>query len=241
MVTGGQLGAELERRFFEVARGVAGCPNIDICRGEFLGKYPEARTNERRHFASVPSPDFIGSRYSGLVIIGGNPGLAHQGVHYENDRRMFDFQRRVAAGDQEALTELLAFLPSSMAHWPQVVDTQSRLRLGYDIEDIAYIDIVKCGSAPAKGDTRSLFARTKILERCWKLHTRQLLELLQPTHILALWKPILGVLDYVGYPLHDKVVGYHTGARHLTKDARYAMAHGVVDDFYARAALDNDR
>jgi hypothetical protein len=151
---------------------------------------------------------------------------------------MFELQRRIAMGDQAAFDELLAFMPTSMAHWPQVVDGDGRLRLQYDIEEVAYIDIVKCGTAPGRGDTDSLFKNTGILGRCWEQHTRRLLELLRPSHILALWKPISGVLERLGYPLDDKVVGYHSGARHLTKDARYATARGVVDRFYGRPTID---
>lgn len=186
----------------------------------------------------MPSPDFIGSRYSGLVIVGGNPGLAHHGVHHANDRRMFNLQRRIATGEQSAFDELLEFMPKSMAHWPQVVDSDGRHRLRYDIENVAYIDIVKCGTAPGKGDTHSLLSGTAILARCWEQHTLRLLELLQPTHVLALWKPIIEVLERLGYPLQDKMVGYYNGARHLTKDKRYATARGVVDNFYGRSAAD---
>lgn len=222
----------MESKYFEIARGVAACPHIEVCGAEFQRKCDRVWPDQRSHFASVPSPDFIGSRYSGLVIVGGNPGLAHHGVHHANDRRMFDFQRRIAAGDRAAFVELLEFMPASMAHWPQVVDRDGRRRLQYDIEDVAYVDIVKCGTSPGKGDTRSLFRGTSILERCWEQHTSELLRLLEPTHILALWTPIVGILERLGYSLHDKVVGWHSGARHLTKDARYASARSVIDDFY---------
>lgn len=228
------LNPEVATEAFAIAQGVAACPHIGICRAEFFDKFGRGHTGDRRHFASIPSPDFIGSSYSGLVIVGGNPGLAHRGIHHENDQRMFNLQHRIAGGDQAAFSELMHFLPHSMAHWPQVVDTESRRRLRYDIQDVAYIDLVKCGTAPAKGDTRALFSGTEILSRCWGEHTLSLLELLNPTHILALWKPIVGVLETLEYPMGNRVVGYHSGARHLTKDARYAPAVGVVDDFYGR-------
>jgi hypothetical protein len=231
---GSSLEVGFKRSAFEIARGVAACPHSAVCGLEFHRKLEKSQPGKQRHFAAVPSPDFIGSRYSGLVIVGGNPGLAHHGVHHANDQRMFDLQRRIASGDQAAFDDLLAFMPTSMAHWPQVVDVDGRGRLKYDIEEVAYVDIVKCGTAPGRGNTHSLFNGTAILGRCWNHHTRQLLELLQPTHVLALWKPIVGVLERLGYPLHDKVVGYYCGARQLKKDARYATAHAVVDSFYGR-------
>ena len=223
----------VKSKAFEIARAVAACPHSTTCGSEFRTKYEKAQPS-RLHFAAMPSPDFIGARYSGLLIVGGNPGLAHHGVHFANDQKMFDLQGRIAAGEQGAFDELLAFMPLSMAHWPQVVDSDGRRRLQYDIEDIAYIDIVKCGTAPGKGDTHSLLNGTAILARCWEHHTRHLFDLLRPTHILALWTPIVAVLERLRYPLHDKVVGYYSGARHLPKDARYATARGVVDSFYGR-------
>lgn len=219
---------------FEIAQLVAACPHSSICKSEFQKKYARSGSNHKVHFADVPSPDFIGSRYSGLVIIGGNPGLAHRGSHFENDLTMFELQREVAKGDRDAFEKLMSFLPFSMEHWPQVVDSDGRRRLKYDIEDVAYIDIVKCGTSPARGDTRALMAGTGVLGRCWETHTRKLLSVLAPTHILALWKPILGVLEGLGYSLKDKETGYYCGARHLTKETRYSTACGVVDSFYAR-------
>ncbi|MCH8685874.1 hypothetical protein [Pedomonas mirosovicensis] len=226
------MDAELKSAAFEIARRVAACPHSNGCRAEFYGK---ARSGEQRHIAPVPSPDFIGSRYSGLVIIGGNPGLAHHDIHHANDRHMFDLQRKIAAGDQAAFDELLEFMPRSMAHWPQVVDSDGRQRLQYDIEEIAYVNLVKCGTIPGKGNTHSLFNGTGILNRCWEQHTRQLLELLRPTHVLALWKPIVTLLEGLDYPIQEIEVGYHNGARQLTKDERYATARHVIDSFYGRA------
>ena len=222
---------------FDIARGVAACPHLATCSREFHNKFPSRDGEKPTHFAPTPSPDFIGSRYAGLVIVGGNPGLAHQGVHHEKDARMFALQKRIALGEQAAFDELLAFMPDSMAHWPQVVDRGSRAMLRYDIEHVAYIDIVKCGTRPAQGDTHSLMKRTGILNRCWEQHTRKLLDLLQPTHILALWTPTLRVLQRLGYDIDSKIVGHHSGARHLTKIAKYANAHPVVDDFYRRSQL----
>jgi hypothetical protein len=52
-------------------------------------------------------------------------------------------------------------------------------------------------------------------------------------HILALWTPIVEVLQRLDHPLHDKVVEYYNGARNLTKDARYATACAVVDRLWS--------
>lgn len=231
---GSDMDAGIKAGSFSTAREVAACPFVGLCSSEFFEKHRPTTETHRWHFANVPSPDFIGSKYRGLVVIGGNPGLAHHGIHYENDKVIFNLQRRIAQGDQEAFDALLAFMPSSMAHWPQVVNNDGRRRLEFNIDEIAYIDIVKCGTAPAAGDTAALLRGTGILKRCWQTHTHRLLELLAPTHVLALWSPIPRVLRELGYPLEDKVVGHYTGARHLTSEAKYASARQVVDDYYGR-------
>lgn len=147
---------------------------------------------------------------------------------------MFELQRRLARGEKGAFDELMRFLPESMANWPQVVNADGRRRLRFDIENVAYIDIVKCGTAPGRADTSALFGGTEILNRCWTNHTRRLLELLAPTHILTLWTPIKKVLEGLSYSLKDKELGNYNGARHLTLEQRYAPAVAVVEDFYKK-------
>lgn len=222
-------------RAFEAARGVAACPHSATCQTDFREKGQRKSVPEHWQLARTPSPDFIGSRYRGLVIVGGNPGIAHSAVHDLNDRRMFELQRQIAQGDRHAFERLMGFLPGSMAHWPQMVDSDGRRRMRYDIEEVAYVDIVKCGTRPGRGDTRSLFNGTPILGRCWDMHTKPLLKLLQPTHIVALWTPIQEVLIRLGFEFQGAIFGHYDGARHLTKDQRYARARHVFDNYYERA------
>lgn len=147
---------------------------------------------------------------------------------------MFRLQQRIAEGDETAFAELCSFLPISMATWRQMVDIESRKRLNFDIQDIAYINLVKCGTRPGGGSPQSLFRGTGILGRCWEMHTRALLEILKPTHVVALWKPIVAVIEGLGFPLKTVVHGYHSGARNLAIAERYAAAAPVFDEYYSR-------
>ena len=215
---------------FLAAERVAACPHAEICQAEFRKKGAREQSPEDRRLGPMPSPDFIGSRYRGLVVVGGNPGIASTTEHRCNDRITLDLQRRIALGDRRAFEELMRHLPVSMAHWKQVVDADGRRRLRYNIEEIAYVNLVKCGTRPGRGNTKALFSGTPILSRCWETHTKQMLDWLAPTHVVALWKPIIGILNKLGFNVDAVVSGYHNGARHLTKDQRYAAALRVFDD-----------
>ena len=183
----------------------------------------------------LPSPDYVGSRYRGLIIVAGNPGIAHAGIHYVNDAHMFELQSRIATGNQSAFAELMAFLPESMLHWPQMVSADGRKRMAYDVEEVAYIELVKCATRPLASDLRSLLRGTEILNRCWRTHTRTMLDMLQPTHIVALWKPIIPTLQHLGFHFPDSSrIGYHSGARNLPLDLRYKAAKPVFDSYYGR-------
>lgn len=219
---------EFRNRCFASAQRVAACPHLTTCRSELSAAGKEMPL-------PLPSPDFVGSRYRGLVIVAGNPGIAHAGVQHHNDAIMFDLQQRVGAGDQDAFEQLMVFLPESMLHWPQVVNAAGRERMGYDIEEIAYVELVKCATRPLGSDLRGLLRGTDILSRCWETHTRAMLALLQPTHIVALWKPIIPTLEHLGYQFSAQSrIGYHSGARSFTLEQRYAHAKPVFDHFYGR-------
>jgi hypothetical protein len=207
---------------FEGAVKVAACPHIGTCRQE-SGIMPR----------ELPSPDFIGSRYRGLVIIGGNPGVAHKPAHFVNDDLMFDYQRRIAQGERVAFEKLMAFLPESMRRWPQMVNDTGRRLMDYDIEEVAYVDIVKCATKPGSSDLRRLFRHAPdVIGRCWTHHTKPLLELLKPTHIVALWKPIVPTLQSLGYIFPKGVpIGHYNGCHSWSLDRRYAGAKAVFDAF----------
>jgi hypothetical protein len=131
----------------------------------------------------------------------------------------------------------MAFLPESMAHWPQMVNTDARRRLRYDILEIAYVEVVKCATRPLGSNLAGLFRGTGILSRCWETHTRAVLDTLAPTHIVALWKPIIPTLRTLGYdfPTDEDRIGSYNGSRFVNLERRYADVVRVFDAYYGRA------
>jgi len=213
--------------FMSHSMRVASCPHLATCRSELRLAGKEVQMP-----LPMPSPDYIGPNYRGLVIIGSNPGLAHTAAQSMNDRKMFALQEQIALGSGEAFRELMRFLPTSMLGWKQVVDRKSREYLGFDISEVAYVNLVKCATNPGGSDAQKLFTGTNIVKRCWKNHTGPLLELLRPTHIAALWKPVIKVLGKQGYLFPKGVqVGFHSGRRSASLEERYATVRDVFQDF----------
>jgi len=212
--------------FFPFARQVAGCIHRDRCRIE-CGVMPFER----------PAPDYFGPRYRGLVVVGANPGIASNATHQKNDARTFELQTQIAAGKRDAFRELMRFLPESMIAWKQVVNGKGRQYLDYDIEEIAYINLVKCATTKQNSDVFKLFtgAASEIPKRCWETHTKNLLDALQPSFVVALWTPVLDSLKRLGYQFGGvQQTGSYNGQRNLTTGRKYEGAKTVFDTYGQR-------
>jgi hypothetical protein len=209
--------------FFPFAQRIANCPHRACCRRE-CGIMPNDR----------PSPDYVGPRYRGLVVIGANPGIASTDSQRVNDARTFELQTKIAEGNRDAFSELLRFLPMSMMGWKQVVDRGGRDYLGYDIEEIAYINIVKCATSKPLSDVFKLFTEgaSDIPRRCWETHTQPILEALRPRFVVALWLPVIDSLKALGYQFAGvRQAGSYNGQRNLPKAKKYQGAKRVFDSF----------
>lgn len=227
--------------FHAAVRYVATCAHRDTCLRDCGTMIPER----------PPSPDYIGPRYAGLVIVGANPGNGSNGAQTANDTLMERLMRQVGEEpDAAAFHALMKFLPTSMLEWKQVVSASHRQILGFDIEEIAYINLVKCKTTSASADPFDTVGEA-VTQRCWKTYTAYQLQRLRPSHVIGLWKGIDAVLETLGYDIQGKtfrlprggdtevidvVYGYHNGQRSLTKDQRLADAKRVVDDFLAQQA-----
>ncbi len=183
---------------------------------------------------SRPSPDYIGPRYRGLVVVGANPGIAITPSQKLNDARTFELQERIATGDRDAFAELLRHLPDSMLGWKQMVNRSARAYLDYDVEEIAYINLVKCATTITNSDVRKLFkgAAKDVPSRCWNLHTRAILEALNPHFVVALWIPVLQNLEWLGYRFDAvKKFAAYNGQRNLRSEEKYKGVKAVFDFF----------
>jgi len=154
-----------------------------------------------------------------------------------NDACTFELQERIANGDRIAFEELQRHLPKSMLGWRQMVSRSAREYLDYDIEEIAYINLVKCATTVTNSDVHKLFkgAANDIPKRCWDLHTQLILESLKPRFVVALWKPVLKSLELLGYRFDgvEKFTSYN-GQRNLRSEEKYEGVKAIFDVFRGR-------
>ncbi|MBP2315473.1 uracil-DNA glycosylase family protein [Azospirillum soli] len=233
------------RGFHAILRQVAVCQHRSACLrdcGTMIRERP-------------PSPDYIGPRYAGLVIVGANPGNGSTGSRKANDDHMERLMQRVGEeADVAAFQALMRFLPVSMQGWQQVVTSKHREILGFDIEEIAYINVVKCKTSNASANPADTVG-DRVLRRCWQTYTAHQLRLLRPTHVIGLWKGIDVVLAALGYDIHRRtfrlpeggaepigvVYGFHNGQRSLAIEQRLREAKRVVEDFRAGKRVSGER
>jgi hypothetical protein len=228
--------------FHGITRQISNCPNLSVCAKECY----EDKLN--KIICEQPSPDYLGPRYAGLVIVGANPGNPSNHKHRAADEITVELMRYVGqAPDAYAFDKLMAQLANSMREWKQVVNISHRKKLEYDIEQIAYLNIVKCNTRIANANPLKSVGK-RVTSRCWATYASNQLRLLQPTHILGLWTPIRDVLRQLGcyhvsgevltLPTADgetvplKVVfGNYNGDRRKTEEEKLADAKRVIDNW----------
>jgi len=199
-------------RFFDVACDIAQCSHYNRCRGDC--PFLDSSTN------STPQPGFIGRKYSGLVIVGANPGIPNVSPFIEREpeyvRHIQNFARR---RDFELFNRYLDYAADYMGTWRNNLANQSfRKLLGYDIEEIAYINVVKCRSNPV-GSNPFTSVGEPVTRRCFNSHTARQLAVLKPKWIVAHWKPIPRTLAALGYDF-PKAIPAYSGAYHLPLEKR---------------------
>jgi hypothetical protein len=128
----------------------------------------------------------------------------------------------------------MRFIPQSMLGWRQVVNRRARDFLKYDIDEVAYVNLVKCGTTRTSSDIHSLFkgGAGSIPKRCWDTHTRDLLDYLKPSRVVALWKPIRSNLARLGFSFDGvEKFGAHNGSRSVSFDDKFLEIKPIFDQF----------
>jgi len=106
-----------------------------------------------------------------------------------------------------------------MAIWRNnLANSYFRELLGYDIENIAYINIVKCRSIKVGSDPFDAVGYS-VTYRCFTEHTAKQLSILNPKWIVGHWEPIPEVLKTLGYRTNQYIPCY-SGKRDLTYEQR---------------------
>jgi len=204
--------ANVIQEFFSGACDIGNCPHFDQCRKECptLDNTPN----------STPQPGFIGRRYKGLVIIGSNPGIPKTKLFQKREpiylKHIYDF---AIEKNFDKFQEYLDYASDYMTIWNNnLTNSYFRNLLGYDIENIAYINIVKCRSINTGSDPLNTVGYS-VARRCFTTHTVKQLDLLKPQWIVGHWKPIPDVLRKLGYRINQYIPCY-SGKRDWTYEQR---------------------
>ncbi len=134
----------------------------------------------------LPQPGYMGARYwpGGLVFVSMNPGAGPQHGLSVDDQRQYGALQRLRDADEDAaragfdeLTQVLAdIMPGWKIHQNFVAPVLQAAAL--DFSEVAYVNLLKWRTTASSGLTR-LYALS------WDHHTREQLELLAPSRVIA--------------------------------------------------------
>jgi hypothetical protein len=196
--------------FLSLMIQVANCPNLARCRSDC----------QKLDKTKFPSPDFVGRRYRGLVIVGGNPGNSYNASTSQSDQVADQLMDRVRMhGRQEDAEKVLEFYPSWMLSWKQIVNASHREILRFDIEEVAYLNLVKCKTLVGSSNTLRLVG-TEVFERCADTYALRQLEILRPRFLVGLWQPIRGMLEGAGFSFRGIQYAAYNGQHSLPLEER---------------------
>jgi uracil-DNA glycosylase len=150
---------------------------------------------------NIPQPGYIGKNYhrTGLLLVGQNPGVAPEHM-LERDRVYTQSLRSL--GDEKSTAAYSRFYDTVVDFVPDWPVNRSYFPLeacGFDIEDIAYCNVVRCrtvdNAAPSKG----------LINNCIEKHFIDLVKTIDPK-----------VVIFIGKWAHDQA------AHLLPEQVRYA-------------------
>ena len=196
------------KEFFKISCEVGCCKYFKQCRNDC--SYLDNSIN------STPQPGFIGKRYNGLVIIAANPGIPNVSPFIEREPIYLNLVKKFSEKrDYNCFLQYLEYASDYMSTWRNnLANRDFRELLGYNIETIAYINIVKCRSSPTGSDPIKTVGR-EVTERCFNTFLKKQLEILQPKAIVGHWKPIPKTLAELGY-YTSRPIPCYSGQRNLT-------------------------
>lgn len=208
--------------FFKMSCQIVSCAEFHDCR-QLCGTFDD----------EPPQPGFIGRSYRGLVIVGANPGTGyHRDFYQRNNKEYYALADKFSrSGNIKDYQAYLDFTANYMNYWNQhLCNAEYRSMLGYDIEDVAYLNIVKCRTSKTGSDVFSNCGQ-EVTAKCAHAYLLKQLEILAPKYIVCHWKPVYAALARLGFPMDDIKCAAFSGARHLTKPERTGEIKPIFDEF----------
>jgi hypothetical protein len=188
---------------------------------------------------SMPQPGYVGRRYKvcGLVFVAGNPGGPKQRLGKEigtEDQKQYELLtalRRAAPTKRlQAFRALNDGLGESMQSWNiSAKYVQAVIKDLVEFSEISFINLVKWRTVDER-------MPRGLLKKSWDAHTRDQLQLLQPSLVICLGKTIASPFMNQNYSERAHLI---TIPR-TRKDA-YVSEQAKVAIYHARRYLHNHR
>ena len=211
------------KKFYAISKEIVKCSDKQQCCKECSSMDTDS-----------PQPGFIGRNYQGIVIIGANPGTGGEREYYQQmNRKYYAMADSFAnSNDISDYHKYLDFSADYMQSWNQhLCNNKFRDFLDYDIEDIAYINIVKCRTTQTSSDVFANCGAT-VTYRCAEQYLLRQLDILKPKYIVGHWKTIGNTLERLGYDLSHIDYASYSGQRNLPVVKRIKD----VQDLFNKAA-----
>jgi len=200
--------------------GIVTCPHLTACRSEC----PKLVRDER------PIPDFIGVDYAGLVIIATNPGTKKAGKsNHDSERRSLadDLAKKPSI---HRLKNLSKALDPIMLNWQSTLTNQKwRNELSLPVPRLAAINLIKCRTTAPDNDPFSM--SKSVAHRCFETHTKPLLAILNPTHVIGQWKGAANALPRLWPDRFPAAPPSFNGKRDLRDGQKTTAILPVIDAF----------
>ena len=107
-------------------------------------------------------------------------------------------------------------------------NNEFRNLLGYDIEEIAYLNIVKCRTEEGNSNVIRNIGM-EVSRMCCASYLSKQLEILQPKYIVGHWNPVIDNLQTLGIDLSKYRTASMNGARHLAKEEKIREIKGIFE------------
>ena len=201
----------IRREFMAISREIAQCPHMKTCRQEC-----PAGLDTR-----LPFPGFVGKHYAGLLIVGANPGISDREEFVKGDREHEERLRKIVkSGSMWDYENYLSFVSGYMALWKNhLCNKNFRHDLGYQIEHVAFLNLVKCGSERTGSDVFKNLGKN-VAVRCGQRYALRQLSLLKPRYLVAQWKPVITSIHSLGFDISRIETAAYSGQRNLSIQER---------------------
>lgn len=212
----------LEDRFYELQRQHLTCPLDREC-GEKCSYKMAVGVHEGCYHS--PTSEYLGSEYSGIVVVGGNPA---QPTDPSRDANVF---RNIQSFLSDPGIETGRVMNRATEAFIPIYNVVRSKKFNYaawglPLKKLAYVNAYKCRT---RGNYNA-FAKKNLLKVCLERHLQKQMDLLRPRLIVYLWKGLFDAVVALGVDpaFGGKDTCFFNGQRNLPREPQHAAIREKV-------------